>query len=96
MSNYSSPFTTRSGWWVFILPFLWSYVTFTIVASYCDVVVISKYYKWGSTEAMLRVAGSLLIAQGLFTYDVRKASRLLDPSPSMLINATSCIEFRFT
>ena len=62
----------RSGWWVFILPFLWSYVTFTVVASYCDVVVISKYYKWDSTEAMLRVAGSLLIAQGLFADDVSR------------------------
>ena len=57
---------------MFILPFLWSYVTFTVVASYCDVVVISKYYKWDSTEAMLRVAGSLLIAQGLFADDVCK------------------------
>ena len=55
---------------MFILPFLWSYVTFTVVASYCDVVVISKYYKWDSKEAMLRVAGSLLIAQGLFANDV--------------------------
>ena len=46
-----------------MMPFLWSYVTFTIVASYCDIVVISRYYKWESTEAMLRVVGSLLIAQ---------------------------------
>ena len=59
----SRPLTNRKGWWLFLLPFLWSYVAFTIVASYCDIVVISKYYTWHSTEAMLRVAGSLLIAQ---------------------------------
>ena len=58
------PFTTRNCWLLFLIPFLWSYVTFSIVASYCDCVAVSKYYTWESTEAMLRVTGSLLIAQG--------------------------------